>query len=120
LLIGFIQDVPLEIEEAAIVDGANTYQLFSQVTIPLIVPGLAAVFIMSLVASWNEYIFALLLTIQKSVTATVGATLFITTWEIRWGPLAAAITISTLPTLLFIFVSHRYIVRGMTMGALKG
>jgi multiple sugar transport system permease protein len=120
LLIGFIRDLPREIEEAAIVDGASNLQALTYVTLPLILPGIASVFILSIVASWNEYLFAVILTFERAVTATVGATLFITSWGIRWGPMAAAITVSTLPTLLFIFISHRYIIRGMTLGAVKG
>jgi multiple sugar transport system permease protein len=120
LLMGFFREVPREIEEAAVVDGASTWQLLTRVTLPIMVPGLASVFIMNIVASWNEYLFAVLLTSRNTITATVGATLFVGAYQILWGPMAAAITVATIPTLLFIFVSHRTIVRGMTMGALKG
>jgi multiple sugar transport system permease protein len=120
LLMGFFREVPKEIEEAALVDGASTVQLLTRVTFPIMVPGLGSVFIMNIVASWNEYLFAVLLTSRDTITATVGATLFVGAYQILWGPMAAAITVATLPTLLFIFVSHRTIVRGMTMGALKG
>jgi multiple sugar transport system permease protein len=119
LLIGYIQDLPKELEDAAAVDGANVFQTLFHVLIPIVRPGLAAVGILGFITSWNEFLFAVILSVNKSVTATVGTSFFITSHQVRWGDMAAAITLSTIPTLIFIFVVQRQLIKGMTTGAFK-
>ncbi|MBN1267195.1 MAG: carbohydrate ABC transporter permease [Anaerolineales bacterium] len=119
LLIGYIQDMPRDLEDAAAVDGANVLQILGHVLIPIVRPGLAAVAILGFITSWNEFLFAVILSVEKAVTATVGTSFFITSHQVRWGDMAAAITLSTIPTLIFIFVVQRQLIKGMTTGAIK-
>lgn len=120
LFVGFIQDLPREVEEAAMIDGASTLGLLRHVVLPLLLPGLAAVAALTFIWTWNEFLFSLILTIRKATTVTVGASLFVTAWGIRWGDIAAAISLSVIPTLIFTLFVQRYLVRGLTFGALKG
>ena len=120
LFVGFIQDFPPEIEEAGMVDGATILQIFRLLVIPLLLPSIGAVAALSFLWSWNEYLFSYILTFGKSTTVTVGASLFITAWGIRWGDISAAIFLSIIPTLIFVFFIQRFLVRGLTFGAIKG
>lgn len=120
LFIGYIQDLPKEIEEAAAIDGANTLQILTQVLIPVLLPGIGSTAILGFITSWNEYLFSGILSFKHAVTATVGTSFFITSYAIEWGNMAAAITLSTIPTALFIFIAQKSLVRGMTAGAVKG
>ncbi len=120
LFIGYIQDLPKEIEEAAAIDGAGTLQVLTQVLIPVLLPGIGSTAILGFITSWNEYLFSGILSFKKAVTATVGTSFFITSYAIEWGNMAAAITLSTIPTALFIFIAQKSLVGGMTAGAVKG
>ncbi len=120
LFIGYIQDLPKEIEEAAAIDGADTIQILTQVLIPVLLPGIGSTAILGFITSWNEYLFSGILSFKNAVTATVGTSFFITSYAIEWGNMAAAITLSTIPTALFIFIAQKSLVRGMTAGAVKG
>ncbi len=120
LLVGFVQELPKELEEAAIVDGATTPQLLFRILIPTIKPGIAAVAILGFILSWNEFIFAVVLSFRRVITAPVGTSFFITSYAVAWGPMAAAITMASIPTMIFIFVAQRTIIQGMTAGAVKG
>lgn len=119
LLIGFVQDLPKEIEEAAEIDGASTWQVIFNVLLPIVRPGVAAVAILGFITSWNEFLFSNILSIKKVITATVGTSYFITSYAVKWGDMAAAITVSTIPTVIFIFVAQRSLIKGMTAGAVK-
>jgi multiple sugar transport system permease protein len=119
LLIGYVQDLPKEIEEAAEIDGANVWQVLWNVLLPVIRPGVAAVAILGFVTSWNEFLFSNVLSIKKVITATVGTSYFITSYAVKWGDMAAAITVSTIPTLIFIFIAQKSLIKGMTAGAVK-
>ncbi len=120
LFIGYIQDLPIEIEEAAEIDGANTLQVLLRILIPVLKPGIGSTAILGFITSWNEYLFSSILSFKKSITATVGTSFFITSYQVEWGPMAAAITISSIPTIIFIFIAQRALVRGMTAGSVKG
>jgi multiple sugar transport system permease protein len=120
LFVGFVQDFPRELEEAGKIDGANTLQILRYLVFPLMLPSIAAVSALSFIWAWNEYLFAFILTFRQATTVTVGASLFITAWGIRWGDIAAAMFLSVIPTLAFIFFVQRYLVRGLTLGAVKG
>jgi multiple sugar transport system permease protein len=119
LLVGFIQDLPREVEESALIDGATNLQVLRYIVMPLVLPGAAVVLVMTFLWAWNEYLFSLVLTFNKATTVTVGAALFVTAWGVRWGDIAATITLSLIPTLIFTFLVQRYLIAGLTLGALK-
>lgn len=119
LFIGYVQDLPREIEEAAQIDGANTWQVLWDVLLPIIRPGVAAVAILGFITSWNEFLFSVILSVKNAVTAIVGTSFFITSYAVKWGDMAAAITVSTIPTIIFIFIAQQSLIRGMTAGAVK-
>lgn len=119
LLVGFIQDLPREVEESALIDGATNFQVLRHIVMPLVLPGAAVVLVMTFLWAWNEYLFSLVLTFNKATTVTVGAALFVTAWGVRWGDIAATITLSLIPTLIFTFLVQRYLIAGLTLGALK-
>jgi len=116
LLVNFIQDIPREIEEAARIDGASDLNILIKIVVPMIASPLVAVFILSFIYSWNEFLFALILSIKKSTTLTVGASLFITAWGVQWGNIAAAITVSVIPPLILTFYVQKYLVEAFTGG----
>lgn len=120
LFIGYIQDLPLEIEEAAEIDGAGVLEKLFKVVFPILRPGIASTAILGFITSWNEYLFSSILGFKNTVTATVGTSFFITSYQVEWGPMAAAITVSSIPTIIFIFLSQKSLIRGMTSGAVKG
>jgi multiple sugar transport system permease protein len=119
-LVGFMQDFPLEIDEAARVDGATTWQVLLRVLLPLSSGVVASVAILSFIYAWNEFLFGLILTTQNATPVTVGATLFITSWGVKWGQIAAAMTLSALPPALLGALSYRYLAKALTSGAVKG
>lgn len=120
LLIGFIQELPREVEEAAMIDGCTNFSILSRIIVPLIGPGIAAAAILTFIFTWNEFLFVRILTDIKATTATVGSTLFIQAYGIRWGDIAAAICLSVIPPILFTLFVQRYLVKGLSMGAVKG
>ncbi len=101
------------------IDGATTWGILRLIVLPLLLPGLAVVLVMTFLWTWNEFLFALILTLNKATTVTVGASYFVTAWGVRWGEISAAIVLSLLPTLVFTFFVQRYLVSGLTLGALK-
>lgn len=119
VLVSFIQDLPREIEEAAMIDGCSIWNMIFLIVLPLTLPGISAVAMLTFIWSWNEYLFALILTINRATTVTVGASLFVTAWGIKWGDIAAAISLSIIPILIFTVWVQKYLVRGLTLGAIK-
>lgn len=120
LLYGFIEQVPLELEEAATMDGAGPFRTFFQLILPLLKPGLAAASIFTFRIAWNELVLASVLTNRATRTASYGVYLFITDVGIDWGKLMAAGVLIALPPLIFTFVAARQIIAGLTAGAVKG
>jgi multiple sugar transport system permease protein len=120
LLVGFIRDLPIELEESARVDGAGLGQVLRHVVLPLSRPMLLAVLILSVIFAWNEFLFGLILSTRNAVPVTVGATFFITSWGIKWGATAAAMTLSVLPPMLLGLVAYRWLGKALLAGALKG
>ena len=120
LLYGFIDQVPVELEEAAAIDGCGPVRTFVQVVLPLLRPGLAAAAIFTFRISWNEFILAMVLTNRFTRTLPVAASLYITDVGIQWGRLMAAGALIALPPLVFTFFAARQIITGMTAGAVKG
>ena len=120
LMHSFFQDIPRELEYSARLDGYTRFQVLRKVVLPLAVPGIAVTAIFCLLFSWNEFLFAFLLTRDAAKTITVGVASFWTQRGILWGPLAAAATICVVPMLVFALILQRYIARGLTFGAVKG
>ena len=116
----FIQDVPKSIEEAAMIDGCGRYEVFFRITLPLVVPGLAAVLVIIFMFSWNEYLLASMLTSSDAKTLPVLAANAIKPKAIAWGLSSAAAVVMSLPVILLVLSAQRYLVRGLTLGAVKG
>ncbi|HHV63371.1 MAG TPA: carbohydrate ABC transporter permease [Firmicutes bacterium] len=121
LLIGFFSDIPGDIMEAALLDGCTNLGAFSRVVLPLAAPGLVAVFIIAFLTSWNELLIAnVLTTTAKAQTFPVYTTSFAQVERgTAWGPAAAGGVIGMVPMLISSFYIQRYLVRGLTMGAVK-
>jgi ABC-type glycerol-3-phosphate transport system permease component len=120
LMHSFFQDIPTELEDSARMDGYTRFQVFLKVVLPLAAPGIAVTAIFCLLFSWNEYLFASILTRSAAKTITVGVGDFWTQRGILWGPLSAAATICVLPMIAFALMLQRWIVRGLTFGAVRG
>jgi multiple sugar transport system permease protein len=117
---GFIADIPVDLEESALVDGASRLQAIVRVTLPLVAPGLAATATLCLLLNWNEFLFALMLTGQHAKTAPVGAAEFSQSFkQVLWGSLSAAGVLITLPVIVFALLTQRHLVRGLTAGAVN-
>ena len=120
VFVGFFQDLPLELEEAAYVDGATTWQTIRAIILPLSTTVVASVAVLSFIYSWNEFLFGLILTTREAVPVTVGSTFFITSFGVRWGQTAAAITLSVVPPVIVGMISFRFLTRTLLAGAIKG
>jgi multiple sugar transport system permease protein len=116
---GFFKEIPREIEEAAEVDGSTKLGLLWRITLPLAMPGLSAVLILSTVFTWNEYLFAFILTGQRAMTGPVTLTNYISLHQIAWGQFSAGGVLIMLPPLIFVTIIQKYIIRGLTFGAIK-
>lgn len=120
LLVSFFQDIPRELEHSARLDGLSRLKVLAKVVCPLAAPGIAVTGVFTLIFSWNEFLFAYILTRKAASTVTVGVESFFTLQGILWGPVAAAATISVLPMLVFVLAMQSYMVRGLTFGAVRG
>lgn len=120
LLHSFFQDIPTELEDSARMDGYTRFQVFTKVVLRLVAPGIAVTAIFCLLFSWNEYLFASILTRNMAKTITVGVGDFWTQRGILWGPLSAAATVCVVPMVTFALILQRWIVRGLTFGAVRG
>ena len=121
ILITFFKEIPRELDEAAYVDGATHLQSFFWVILPLSAPGLAAVATLSFIQSWGEFLMALLLTSNADAqTLPVYLGRYITGFRVAWGPLSAAGLIVMIPAIAFSLIMQRYLIRGLTFGAVKG
>ncbi len=119
LLKGFIEDLPAEMEESALIDGPSVFGAFMRITVPLIAPGLVTAFLFTFVFTWNEFLFALLLTRRAVRPLTVIIQSLAGGHLILWAQIAAAGVLAIIPGILLVIFFQRYIVRGLTMGALK-
>lgn len=119
LMAVFVREVPKELEEAAIMDGANTPRVLWHVILPLITPGLAATSILTFIFSWNEFAVALTLTMKQTATVPVAIAKFAQDFEIQYTQMAASAALAMLPALLVLLIAQRYIVKGLTQGAVK-
>lgn len=119
LMKGIMDGVPPELDEAGFVDGANRWTVLFRIVAPLIAPGMAITFILSWIFAWNEYLFAANLTSVTARTITTGLAEFVSVTGTNWGEMAAVSMVSILPALVFLVFVQRYIVTGLTFGAVK-
>jgi multiple sugar transport system permease protein len=119
LMTNFVHDVPIELEEAARIDGCSTPFLIWRIVVPLVAPGLAATAILMFIFSWNEFAVALNLTAKQTATIPVAIAKFAQGYEIKYGEMAATAALSLVPALAFLLFGQRYIVKGLTAGAVK-
>jgi len=120
LLTGFLQEIPLELEEAASVDGASRPRAFRWVVLPLLAPGLASAALLTFLFSWNEFLFAYTFTAtEASRTVPVALALFPGVFEVPWGDIAAASILASLPPILLVALLQRFLIRGLLAGALR-
>lgn len=120
IMIGYFETTPMELEEAATIDGANRWQVFRHVALPIAKPGVTVAFILAVIFSWNNFVFGIVLAGRETRTLPVAVYNMISFEQLSWGPLAAAALIVTLPVLLLTVVAQRQIIAGLTAGAVKG
>jgi multiple sugar transport system permease protein len=121
LMIGFFKEIPIELEEAGMVDGCTRVQVFVRIVVPLVAPGLAATSIFAFLLGWNELLFSLVLAGRDTRTLPSLATSVVSNERgIEWGPLNAMGSLVLLPVIAMALLVQRNIVKGMTMGAVKG
>ena len=120
LIRSFFKEVPGELDDAARIDGCNHIGTLRHVYIPMAAPGLAATAILTAIWIWNELTIALSLTFRESQTITVAVASFRGYTSINWGQMAAASIVAVLPMLVFAIFAQKYIVKGLTLGSLKG
>ena len=121
MLVGFFKQLPRELEEAALVDGASRWQALVKIILPLAGPGLATTAILTFLYCWNEFLFALSFTLgPERQTVPVAIALFRGQYQIPWGQILAAAIVATLPVAVVILAFQRRIVQGLTAGAVKG
>jgi len=120
IMIGFFEGLPGELEEAALVDGANIWQAFRYVAMPLARPGITVAMILAFIFSWNNFIFGVVLAGRSTRTLPVAVYNVLTFEQISWGPLAAAALVVTAPVLLLTLLMQKEIVAGLTAGGVKG
>ncbi|HOV07417.1 MAG TPA: carbohydrate ABC transporter permease [Anaerolineaceae bacterium] len=121
ILLDFFAEIPKELEEAAMVDGASRFHAFTQVLLPMIQPGIAAAGALAFIFSWRDFLFSLSLTsTPRGMTIPVGISSFVQEYSIRYGEVAAGAFFAMIPALLMVAFAQRYIVKGLTLGALKG
>jgi ABC-type glycerol-3-phosphate transport system permease component len=120
LLAGFIREIPLELEEAAFLDGAGRPAVLRLVVLPLIAPGVVSAALLTFLAAWNEFLFAYTFTAtEASRTVPVALALFPGVFEIPWGDIAAASILASLPPVIIVIALQRWLVHGLVAGALK-
>jgi len=120
ILRSFFASIPYELEEAARIDGCNAFQVFYKIVLPLAVPGIIATGIYVFLTAWDELLFAWILTNEQSMTIPIGIRLFVGNYQNRYDLMMAAASVATLPVLVLFFLLQKYIVRGLTAGAVKG
>jgi multiple sugar transport system permease protein len=115
----FFDQIPVDLEEAAMIDGCSRIQAFFRIVLPLTLPGLVATGVFVLIFSWNEFLFALILTRTAAKTAPVAVADFVTLYGIQWGQLTAHATLISAPIIILGLLFQRYLVKGLTLGAVQ-
>jgi multiple sugar transport system permease protein len=119
ILRGFLLDLPREVEEAGRLDGFGWLRIIFTLVLPMAAPGIAVTAIFTFVFSWNEYLFALFLTLQKATTIPVALQKTIDVYNVLWGSLSAGAVIQLLPMIAVVFLLQKHIARGLALGAVK-
>ena len=117
---GYIQDVPVELEESALTDGCSRWETLRHITFPMIRTGLFATTVFTFIFAWNEFGFALVLTRDSVITYPVHVSHYFGSLSTYWGKVGVVSILGTLPVIFAVIFLQKYLVRGMTMGALKG
>ncbi|MEN9435193.1 MAG: hypothetical protein RLZZ422_2782 [Pseudomonadota bacterium] len=123
VLTTFMRDLPIEIEEAAIVDGATPWQIITKVFMPLMWPALVTTGLLAFIGAWNEFLFALTFTVsnsERTVPVAIGLLSGATQYETPWGIIMAASVMVTIPLVILVLIFQRKIVAGLTAGGVKG
>jgi trehalose/maltose transport system permease protein len=123
VLTTFMRDLPIEIEEAAVVDGATPWIIISKVFLPLMWPALVTTGLLAFIGAWNEFLFALTFTSSnemRTVPVAIGLLSGATQYEVPWGPIMAASVIVTVPLIVLVLIFQRKIISGLTAGGVKG
>jgi ABC-type glycerol-3-phosphate transport system permease component len=121
LMWAFMRSIPIEIEEAALIDGASRYQVFRQIVLPSALPGIIAASIFAMIVSWNDYLFGrVFINSIDNLTLTVGVMLFFEGTHVDWGLLMAASVLMTVPMAVLFMALQRHLVAGFGAGAVKG
>jgi ABC-type glycerol-3-phosphate transport system permease component len=121
LLVGYFRQLPAEVEDAALIDGASRVQALWHIVLPMAWPGVATAAILTFLYCWNEFLFALSFTLgPERYTAPVAIALFRGRYQVPWGQILAAAVVTTLPVVAVVVAFERRIVEGLTAGAMKG
>jgi len=120
LMMGFLEQIPYSLEESAVLDGCSFTGRFFMIVLPITKPGLIASAILTFVATWNEFLFAVILSIKRAKTLPVIIAGFITDRGLAWGPMAVTAFITLLPVLIIVWMAQKNFVKGLAMGAVKG
>ncbi|WP_257985496.1 carbohydrate ABC transporter permease [Bacillus sp. V5-8f] len=120
ILRGYFEDISVEMEHAARLDGYSWWQVFIKMIMPLIKPGLVASSLLSFIFVWNNFTFSLLLAGQDVTTTTVAMLKYVSSDTVHYGQMAAAVLISSLPIIILALAIQKHLVRGLSMGAVKG
>ena len=120
IMVSYFENIPLELEESARVDGCTIQQAFWKIVLPVSGPGIITSAIFSFVFSWNNFMFSLVLSGDKTKTLPIAVFSFLSYSEINWGGLMAAAVVITLPVLILALLAQKYIISGLTAGAIKG
>ena len=119
MLMGFLQEVPQELEDAALVDGCSRFKVLFKILMPVILPGLAATAVFCMIWSWNDFIFAFSLTSTQAATLPVPISGFLGDYIWEWSAFYAGGTIAAIPIILMALFTQKYLVRGLTFGAVR-
>lgn len=119
LLYSFIRDVPVVLDEAAMLDGCGPWRTFLEIVLPVSLPSVAVTAIFTFIVCWNEFLLALILTANRAKTFAVGMSEFVLSYEVLWGQISAAAMMMLLPLLVIVYLVQRHIVKGMTLGAVR-
>lgn len=120
IMVNYFENVPLSLEEAARIDGCSYFQVFVRILIPVVRNGIFTSSVLGFIFSWNQFLFSLILSGNRTMTVPVAVFKFISYEEINWGGLAAAATTITLPPLILTLFIQKHMIKGLTSGAVKG
>lgn len=120
IMVNFFEGIPSSLEEAARVDGCSIFQAFVYILLPVVRNGIFTAGVLSFIFSWNQFLFSLILSGNSTMTVPVAVFQFISYEEINWGGLAAAASVITIPPLIMTVFIQKYMIKGLTSGAVKG